>query len=166
MTLTLEQCERNLKSAHLGCEDDVILLLTSRGDPESKRNLLDKWIREYNFKPNELTKLLFLQNHEYVGLAGFNETFLWLQQYVIIRLCSNYSLPGRPEQLELGLTGIPRQKMTTQLNLKLRICDYDRGAGIRLVGSEKNELDSCILWDRFRAHPFSKPYLFLSDQKQ
>jgi hypothetical protein len=127
----LKRIAHNLEVLHFFREWPVILFATSKGDPDSKRQQVRKWLDSYDLKGDErdvLQKLV--QGHLVVN--PFLNRLLRTQQFLTLRLAGSITAPAEPPtQLPL----LPPDQG------ELDLCD--------------DPLDASVVWKRLSEHPLT-----------
>ncbi|MDP2990441.1 MAG: hypothetical protein Q8O57_07745, partial [Kiritimatiellota bacterium] len=92
----------NLRNANVYCEWSAIVLLVARGDLQTKRERLRYWQELCSLNPDVGERLRRLAKGEAVS-NPLLFLFLWIQQYVSLRLMDSAQPmpPSGPIQLEL-----------------------------------------------------------------
>jgi hypothetical protein len=127
----LRRIAHNLEVKHFFCEWPVILFATSKGDPDSKRQQVRKWLDTYDLNGDERDVLQKLVRGLWV-VNPFLNRLLRTQQFMTLRLAGSIAAPAEtPVQLPMSP---PDQG---ELDL------YD------------DPLDISVVWKRLSGHPLT-----------
>ncbi len=136
-----ERVEANLDHVHFYCEDSVMLLLAGKGPVEEKRAWLQGWLDQGKFlNPHQKEALEALAAGRGVPNTFYLNLFLWVQQYVTLRLAA--TTPSR--YVQGTLLDVP----PPQLALDFPLPPPD------LVS---------LLWTRLRQHPLMQSHFTLQE---
>jgi hypothetical protein len=150
----VERVEKNVKNKVFGWQEGVTILAISRGDPKKKVDLFQKWLKKYGDQGSFFDKLVhgqFVEN-------DFLSNFMWIQQYVSLRLVCKHPAKPKPEQLDF----LNKEKIRNENPLNIESGKNQQQEMFRL---SKDPSLFNKLWQRMRAHPLTDSHIQLEIQK-